>query len=46
MAPIPNHIRESVINALPLSEDGPNDGDVCAICFELEEQKEDGKTQW
>jgi hypothetical protein len=46
MAPIPNHLREGFINALPVTEDGPQDGDVCAICCDIDEQKEAGATQW
>jgi len=46
MAPIPNHIRESLINALPISEEPPADGEVCAICCDLEEPNEEGPTRW
>ena len=31
-----------MINALPLSEDPPPDGEVCAICCDIEEQVTEG----
>jgi hypothetical protein len=34
LSPIPDHIREGIINNLPLSNDAPDDGEVCAICCE------------
>jgi magnesium-transporting ATPase (P-type) len=45
MAPIPDHIREGIINSLPISNDAPEDGEVCAICCdrELDDQH---PTQW
>jgi len=38
LSPIPDHIREGIINNLPISDDGPADGEVCAICCDVGEQ--------
>ena len=45
MAPIPDHIRESIINNLPISNEAPDDGEVCAICCDREIGDE-APTQW
>ncbi|EKX43922.1 hypothetical protein GUITHDRAFT_140064 [Guillardia theta CCMP2712] len=40
MTPIPDPLRHSIINNLPISHNAPPDNDPCAICFEVDTQHE------
>eukprot|EP00293_Proteomonas_sulcata_P004949 CAMPEP_0184324878 /NCGR_PEP_ID=MMETSP1049-20130417/137418_1 /TAXON_ID=77928 /ORGANISM="Proteomonas sulcata, Strain CCMP704" /LENGTH=179 /DNA_ID=CAMNT_0026646769 /DNA_START=295 /DNA_END=834 /DNA_ORIENTATION=+ len=42
LAPIPDQLRQRIVASLPLSADGPEDEDPCAICFDRSE----GPEQW
>lgn len=44
MAPIPDQMRERIVNSLPITSDPPQDGEVCAICCERDLSEEE--TQW
>ena len=44
LAPIPDQVREGIINSLPITNDPPQDGEVCAICCECDLLEQ--PTQW